>query len=383
MHATTEATLTHMGSLPGLLVKYNSLGYILAIFVFIGVAKVIYYLFYAYRMNMNANYRNFIRLNIIAFIIIYGTSLTLGVILPLFDIPSQLYASSFFPIAVIIFYVAILRYQFARVDELNVNLERKVEERTAELKDAYTRMVQTEKMASLGQLVAGVAHEINNPIGAISSSQQSMSSSIEKLTKVMGKFTLDDKQNSNVNRSLEVLKKTSGIISNGSERIAEIVVRLKQFAKLDEAEQQKVNINDGIKETLALLEHDLQNRFIVKSEFADLPKINCNPRQLNQVWLNLIINAVEMQPAGGGEINIITSLSDNMISVEIDDDGPGISKTDSKRIFDPGFTTKSRGTGTGLGLAICYRIIEAHNGRIEVQSDGVKGTRFRVLLPII
>jgi len=244
-------------------------------------------------------------------------------------------------------------------------------------------MVQTEKMASLGQLVAGVAHEINNPIGAISSSQQSMSSSIEKLTKVMGKFTLDDKQNSNVNRSLEVLKKTSGIISNGSERIAEIVVRLKQFAKLDEAEQQKVNINDGIKETLALLEHDLQNRFIVKSEFADLPKINCNPRQLNQVWLNLIINAVEMQPAGGGEINIITSLSDNMISVEIDDDGPGISKTDSKRIFDPGFTTKSRGTGTGLGLAICYRIIEAHNGRIEVQSDGVKGTRFRVLLPII
>ncbi|MBT3232503.1 MAG: hypothetical protein HN356_06770 [Calditrichaeota bacterium] len=381
IHATTEVSLTSMGNWPGLEVKYSSLGYILAVFVFIGIGKIIYFLIYGYRINKDANYRSFIRLNIIAFILTYGSAMTLGVILPLFDMPTQLYASSLFPLSVVIFYVAIMRYQFARVEELNVNLERKVEERTSELKDAFTRMVQSEKMASLGQLVAGVAHEINNPVSAISSSQQSMTRSVAKLTDAINASSIGTNQSNEVSLSLEVLKKTSNVITDGSKRIAGIVSKLKSFAKLDEAELQNVDINHGIKETLALLDHEFNNRIVVNQSFGSLPNITCNPRQLNQLWLNLLINASEAQQNGAGEINITTSREESAISVSIEDSGRGIGKDDLKQVFDPGFTTKSRGTGTGLGLAICYQIVEAHKGKIEVKSQIGKGTKVTVSLP--
>lgn len=381
LHATTEVSLTSMGDWPGLEVKYSSLGYILAGFVFIGIGKIIYFLIYGYRINKDSNYRSFIRLNIIAFLITYGSAMTLGVILPLFDMPTQLYASSLFPLSVVIFYVAIMRYQFARVEELNVNLERKVEERTSELKDAFTRMVQSEKMASLGQLVAGVAHEINNPVSAISSSQQSMLRSVEKLTNAINSSALGADQDSDIRISLKVLKNTSNVISDGSKRIAGIVSRLKSFAKLDEAELQIVDINHGIKETLALLDHEFNNRIVVKQSFGQLPNIRCNPRQLNQVWLNLLINASEAQQNRAGEITITTSRGESTISVSVEDNGSGIPKDDLKHIFDPGFTTKSKGTGTGLGLAICYQIVESHSGRIEVQSQIGNGTKVTVSLP--
>jgi len=266
---------------------------------------------------------------------------------------------------------------------MNINLEHKVEERTAELKETFARMVQSEKMASLGQLVAGVAHEINNPISAISSSQQSMTRSIEKLTSTLKPSKVETEQNSDVSLALKVLENTGNVISDGSKRIAEIVARLKSFAKLDEAELQNVNIHRGIDETLALLEHDFQDRIVVSREFGSIPNITCNPRQLNQVWLNLLINTSEAQQKGGGEIRISTSQLNGKIAVEIKDNGSGISKDDLKRIFDPGFTTKSKGTGTGLGLAICFQIVESHNGKIEVQSEVGNGTKFTVFLPVL
>ena len=242
-------------------------------------------------------------------------------------------------------------------------------------------MVQSEKMASLGQLVAGVAHEINNPVSAISSSQQSMTRSVAKLTDAINASSIGTNQSNEVSLSLEVLKKTSNVITDGSKRIAGIVSKLKSFAKLDEAELQNVDINHGIKETLALLDHEFNNRIVVNQSFGSLPNITCNPRQLNQLWLNLLINASEAQQNGAGEINITTSREESAISVSIEDSGRGIGKDDLKQVFDPGFTTKSRGTGTGLGLAICYQIVEAHKGKIEVKSQIGKGTKVTVSLP--
>ncbi len=381
MHAAADVNVKYMGNWPGLDVTYGSLGYIMACFVVVGFMKVVYFMIYAYKMNQNKIYRDFIKLNIIAFLIIYISALTMGVLLPIFGIPTQLYSSSFFPLAVIILYVAIMRYQFARVDEMNMNLEQKVDERTSELKDAYTRMVQSEKMASLGQLVAGVAHEINNPIGAISSSQQNMKRSVEKLQTAFDNSSIDYENNSDFSRPLKVMKDSYRVIGDGSERVTEIVSKLKSFSKLDESETQIVDLHQGIEDTLSLLEHDFNGRIVIEKDFGSLPKIDCNPRQLNQVWLNLLVNAIDVL-GEGGKISISTNRNGKNVFVEIKDNGPGIDVNNLKRIFDPGYTTKGRGTGTGLGLAICYQIIEAHNGNIEVQSSPDNGTTFTISLPV-
>jgi signal transduction histidine kinase len=381
MHAGADVSIKYMGNWPGLDVTYGPLGYIMACFVIAGFMKVIYFLIYAYKLNQSKIYREFIVLNIIAFLITYVSALTLGVLLPIFGIPTQLYSSSFFPLAVIIFYVAIMRYQFARVDEVNLNLEQKVEERTGELKDAYTRMVQSEKMASLGQLVAGVAHEINNPIGAISSSQQNMKRSVEKLQVAFDNSSIDIENSSEFSRPLKVMKDAYRVIGDGSQRVTEIVSKLKSFSKLDESEMQIVDLHEGINDTLSLLEHDFNGRITIEKEYGSLPKIDCNPRQLNQVWLNLLVNAIDVL-GEGGKISISTNQNGKNVFVEIKDNGPGIDVNNLKRIFDPGYTTKGRGTGTGLGLAICYQIIEAHNGKIEVQSTPDNGTTFTITLPV-
>lgn len=370
------------GNWPGLNVTYGVLGNFMAFIVLGGVIKIIYFLVYAYRENHDRIYRHFIVLNLIAFTITYASALTFGVLLPVFGIPSHLYASTFFPLAVIIFFIAIVRFQFARAEELNITLERKVEERTAELKDAYARMVQSEKMASLGQLVAGVAHEINNPVGAVLSSQQSLERGLEKLELALGGLECDHKNDPNITKTITVLKNTSHVIGDGSKRVADSVRKLKNFAKLDEAELQTCDIHSGIEESLAIIGLDHSELIAIERDYGNLPKITCNPRQLNQVWMNLFLNASEAINGSKGMVAIRTRNDNGSIEVTIKDSGPGIPEDRLNRIFDPGYTTKSKGTGTGLGLAICYRIIEAHKGEIRVNSQPEHGTTFNVSLPV-
>jgi signal transduction histidine kinase len=167
----------------------------------------------------------------------------------------------------------------------------------------------------------------------------------------------------------------------GSERIDRIIHSLRNFARLDEAEFQEADIHEGIESTLTLLHHKLKDRIRVVKQFGDIPKIQCYPNQLNQVFMNMLTNSYQAIE-DGGTITIATSRRGSELVVSIADDGKGIRKEDLNRIFDPGFTTKGVGVGTGLGLSISYNIIKSHSGEIKVESEIGKGTVFTITLPI-
>jgi signal transduction histidine kinase len=271
------------------------------------------------------------------------------------------------------------------------SLEEKVQERTAELsrtlaelRDAQTQLVQSEKMAALGNLVAGVAHEINTPLGAVSSNTDLVSRALAK-----AKDTLTDPNQ--IERARSFLDKATAMAEVSQEacrRIAEIVRSLRNFSRLDEAEHKAADLHEGLDSTLTLITHLTKNRITVRREYGQLPQVLCHANQLNQVFLNILINAVQAI-AGEGEITIRTRQtatagpgSTRAAVIEISDTGCGIAPENLQKIFDPGFTTKGVGVGTGLGLAICYRIIANHRGRIEVESVRGRGTTFRIVLPM-
>ena len=250
-----------------------------------------------------------------------------------------------------------------------------------ELKDAQTRLVQSEKMASLGMLVAGVAHEINNPIGAVRSMHNTSMRAIEKLKSEFSKLVLNDKNVAEeAKRIFKIIDETNEVIEMGTERVGLIVKQLKSFARLDEAELKKANIHEGIQQALMLSQHEMGDRISVVKKFGDIPDIRCYPAKLNQVFLNMIINAIQAIP-DKGKLTISSRLIGNRIHIKFADTGKGIPDDNIENIFDPGFTTKGVGVGTGLGLSICYNIIEEHNGEIKVKSKLNKGTTFEIILP--
>ena len=183
-----------------------------------------------------------------------------------------------------------------------------------------------------------------------------------------------------VSQLFEAIENACSVIDSGSKRVTDIVRRLRSFARLDEAVLKDTNIHEGLEDTLVLAHHQLKNRVQITKRFGEVPPIPCFPSQLNQVFLNLIINASQAI-ADRGEIVIETALRDGRVRVAIQDDGAGIPPANLPRIFDPGFTTKGVGVGTGLGLSICYQIVQAHRGQIDVQSELGKGTTFTVILP--
>ena len=250
-----------------------------------------------------------------------------------------------------------------------------------ELKDAQTRLVQSEKMASLGMLVAGVAHEINNPIGAVRSMHNTSMRAIEKLKSEFSKLVLNDKNVAEeAKRIFKIIDETNEVIEMGTEKVGLIVKQLKSFARLDEAELKKANIHEGIQQALMLSQHEMGDRISVVKKFGDIPDIRCYPAKLNQVFLNMIINAIQAIP-DKGKLTISSRLIGNRIHIKFADTGKGIPDDNIENIFDPGFTTKGVGVGTGLGLSICYNIIEEHNGEIKVKSKLNKGTTFEIILP--
>jgi len=249
-----------------------------------------------------------------------------------------------------------------------------------ELQDTQSQLVQSEKMASLGQLVAGIAHEINTPVGAVSSMHDTTRRAVEKLRKQIYDNCKDDSLRAQLESAFKNIEDNYKVIDEGTGRVVNIVRRLKSFARLDEAELKSVDIHEGIEDTLTLIHHEIKHGITINRHYGDIPPITCFPGQLNQVFLNMLINA-KQAIKGQGEITIKTTTSGNKVYIEISDTGEGIEKGNLSKIFDPGFTTKGVGVGTGLGLAICYQIIRDHMGEIKVESQRGTGTAFTIILP--
>ncbi|MBQ3640768.1 ATP-binding protein [bacterium] len=240
----------------------------------------------------------------------------------------------------------------------------------SELKETQLQLINTEKMASVGQLVSGVAHEINTPIASITSN-----SSI--IAKVLNKNELEASD-------IQILKEMNQIDSEAAKRITDIVKSLKRFVRLDEAEFQFADINNELDLTLKLTAHELKNSIKVIKNYGDIPPVLCSINMLNQVFMNLIVNACQsiLSYKNEGTITITTSTKDNNLIVKIKDDGQGISQENINNVFNVGFTTKPKGIGTGLGLSISKKIIELHKGEIKFHSKENEGCEFEINIPV-
>ena len=248
------------------------------------------------------------------------------------------------------------------------------------LAKAEAALVQSEKMASLGNLVAGVAHEINTPVGSIHSNSDLMVRALEKLRNI-----LDDAPElagqQELTRILDALENIGRVNQTACQRIVAIIRSLKSFARLEEPECQEADIHEEIESALTLVHHELKNRIDVERDFGELPRVECFPNHLNQVFVNLLVNASQAIE-GKGVIRITTRAEGESIRLRFQDSGTGIRPENLDKIFQPGFTTKDVEHGTGLGLSICYKIIHAHHGDIAVESKLGKGTTFTITLPV-
>ncbi|OZH55368.1 histidine kinase [Hydrocoleum sp. CS-953] len=279
----------------------------------------------------------------------------------------------------------------------------RVEKRTTELTQALedlqqtqAQLIQTEKMSSLGQMVAGIAHEINNPVsflhGNISHIQEYTENIFDLLNLYQQLYPDSHPQIEDLMDEIDIdyiISDLPQIISSmqmGTDRIKNIVVSLRNFSRLDESQVKSVDLHEGIDNTLLILSHKLIQGVEILKNYGDLPLVECYPAQLNQVFMNIIANAIDamlesdIQPK---QIVIQTEkVAEDRVFVKIRDNGPGIPTEVKDKIFDPFFTTKPVGKGTGLGLSISYQIIEKHQGKIEVISQPGKGTEFAIALPV-
>ncbi len=302
------------------------------------------------------------------------------------------------------------------IKEQNIILEVKVEERTRELnqsnidlnnalddlKNAQTKLVDAEKMASLGQLTAGIAHEINNPINFVSSNIIPLRRDIDDIIDLLNKIENIIKEKSLDNEFEEAKKFKKEIdydyliheidvllkgMSDGAGRTVEIVKGLKSFSRLDESDLKFANVNEGLDSTIIILNSTFKGKVAVVKEFGDIPEIECFAGKLNQVFMNIINNAAQAvitshENDNDGKVVIKTYNENDFVKISISDNGTGMPEEVKQKIFEPFFTTKKAGEGTGLGLSIVYSIIELHKGTIEVNSELDKGTEFLITLPI-
>ena len=362
-------------------VNYGPISYPILVVIVLGMVKISHSINRAYRDSSDSNYREFLKLNNLAFHLIYMPSLMVEFIRPDIGIPIQVLVFTAFPVAVTIFYIAILRYQFARVNDLTIGLEKKVEERTFELKQAQAKLTQSDKMASLGLLVASVAHEINNPIGSVRSMQNSLTLAVNKLRAVLDEAPDENRNNQRLQASLRVIDDAALVIDEGTERVADFIRKLKNFIKLDQSDTQAADIRQGIEEAIMLIRPRIRHKIKIKTKFEDIPIIKCVPSQLNQVFLNMLVNSAQAIE-NEGEIVVGVQECNDKLRISINDNGCGISQKNLNKIYDPGFTTKENGLGIGLGLSISYQIIHDHNGTIVVESEPGIGTTFTIELPI-
>lgn len=277
-----------------------------------------------------------------------------------------------------------------RLIQMNEELEERVNTRTRELQqanrdllDAQAQLVQSSKMASLGMLAAGIAHEINTPVGTIHSNADVERRAVEAIRKIISdlEFKQEIMSSSQLDRTLKILEDVNRSTLAATGRVSKVVQSLKNFARLDQAEIEQVDLHEGLDSTLTLMDHLLKDRIKVTRNYGTLPKVRCYVSQINQVFANIITNAaqaIEQQ----GNITITTLQENSQAIIRLADDGSGILAEHLSKIFDPGFTTKGVRVGIGLGLSIAYRIIEMHKGTIEVDSKPGQGAVFTIRLPI-
>ena len=263
---------------------------------------------------------------------------------------------------------------FHQISQKKEELENAIKE----LKETQLQLINSEKMASLGQLVASVAHEINTPLGAINANNEMMDKIFEKYSE----------------NSLEMLREINNIDKEAIKRITTIVQSLKRFVRLDETTQQEADINQELDLTLDLIHHKIKKGFEIEKEYGQLPLVNCYPNMLNQVFLNILMNAIHSiedikikNTSYVGKIKIKTVILGDFLRVSILDNGKGIKDSDKDKIFNAGYTTKDKGKGTGLGLAICKKIIEKHKGELHFESGNLDYERdyktiFRIDIPL-
>ena len=250
----------------------------------------------------------------------------------------------------------------AELYENDARMVKELRKTITELKETQLQLINSEKMASLGQLVAGVAHEINTPIASIKSNNEILAKLIAKLPK----------------EDAELLLEINGIDKEAIERINGIVHSLRKFVRLDEAELQEADINKELDLTLDLIRHEVKNRISITKNYGKIPPVKCYPNMLNQVFMNILVNAAHAIK-GEGNISIDTNFKNNNLIVKIKDTGCGIKEPG--KIFDIGYTTKGAGVGTGLGLAISKKIIDKHAGKIEVNTKIGAGSEFIITIP--
>jgi signal transduction histidine kinase len=294
-----------------------------------------------------------------------------------------------------------------QIEEYSRNLERKVEARTAELaasnaelaeairklQDAQTRLVHSEKMASLGQLVAGIAHEINNPVNFIANAVAPLSNAVDDFANIASlhakgaspeEVRKATEEAGSLDEAVDQMRRALELIKTGANRTKTIVLQLRNFSRLDEADMKEADIHEGIDGSLALLNYKIKDRINVVKDYGKVGRLVCYPGALNQVFMNVLANgvqAIEAKKPPGGTLTITTRREGDFVVVRMRDDGTGIPAHILPKIFDPFFTTKDRERGTGLGLSITHGIVEKHGGRIDVNTEIGSGTEFVITLP--
>ncbi|PID58862.1 hypothetical protein CSB45_02360 [candidate division KSB3 bacterium] len=284
-----------------------------------------------------------------------------------------------------------------RVQERTQEIERKNQRLTElleKMQNMQKQLVHSEKMASLGQLVAGIAHEINNPVNFISSNMRPLKEYISAIKALLLEYEQHSDPGREHGERLRILKADMEFdfliedlddliedVEHGAIRIKRIVQALRNFSRLDEAELQTVDIHESLDTTLNLLGHIYGSRIVVHKEYGQIPPVECYAGQLNQVFMNLLANAGQ-SIARTGNVWIVTSHDGTSLSVVIRDDGEGIPADTLPKIFDPFFSTKDVGEGTGLGLSISYGIIEKHQGEMTVESKPGEGSQFKISIPL-
>ena len=297
------------------------------------------------------------------------------------------------------------KYQRQQLADKNIRLEKANEEIEAtliKLKKTQTQLIQTEKMSGLGQMVAGIAHEINNPVSFIYGNLEHVKGYAQNLIHLIDLYQknypdpIPEIQALLTSIDLDFLipdlEKVLGSMETGAERITDIVTSLRNFSRLDEAEKKDIDIHTGLDSTLVILQNRIKAvghfaEIEIVREYGDIPEVFCYASQLNQVFMNLLVNALDAledqrQEGKNAAIRIQTSQVGNEVSIVIEDNGPGMDKHTQRQIFDPFFTTKPIGKGTGLGLSISYQIIvEKHGGSLECWSALEQGTIFTINIP--